>query len=151
MGYYDAAIDPQERWIGGYRNRGKDIIMESVQRVLDQQPLLSSEQSEQVMRRMVASNNQILTEVQALQVRDQQVPPELPPPLLPSLSLQARKQKGSTRKRALTGAEVSERQQKAMTRAQTRAQAMQKEKMAQKETPVTAVSRRTRSQRVTED
>ena len=151
MGYYDAAIDPQERWVGGYRNRGRDIIMESVQHVLDQQSLLSPEQSEQVMRRMVASNNQILTEVQALQVRDQQVPPELPPPLPPNLSLQGRKQKGSTRKRALTGAEVSERQQKAMSRAQTRAQAMQKEGMAQKEKPVTAASRRTRSQRVIEN
>ena len=125
--------------------------MESVQHVLDQQSLLSPEQAEQIMRRMVASNNHILTEVQALQVRDQQAPPELPPPLPPNLSLQARKQKGSTRKRALTGAEVSERQQKAMTRAQTRAQAMQKEEMAQKEKPAAAVSRRTRSQRVTEN
>ncbi|KAI9856973.1 MAG: hypothetical protein M1813_008689 [Trichoglossum hirsutum] len=151
MGYHDAAIDPQERWVGGYRNRGRDIVMESVQYVLNQQSLLSSKQSEQVMRRMVASNNQILTEVQALQVRDQQVPPELPSPLPPNLSLQARKQKGSTRKRALTGAEASERQQKAMTRAQTRAQAVQKEKAAQKDKPVIAVSRRTRSQRVTED
>ncbi|KAI9768539.1 MAG: hypothetical protein M1839_004006, partial [Geoglossum umbratile] len=147
MGYYDAAIDPQERWVGGYRNRGRDIIMESVQHVLDQQSLLSSEQSEQVMRRMVASNNQILTEVQALQAGDQQVPSELPPPLLPNLSLQARKQKGSTRKRALTGAEVSERQQKAMTRAQTRAQALQKGKVVQGGGSVTAVSRRTRSQK----
>jgi hypothetical protein len=149
--YYDTAIELQERWVGGYQNRGRDIIMESVQRVLDQQSLLSLKQSEQVMRRMVASNNQILTEVQVLQVRDQQVPSELPPPLLPNLSLQARKQKGSIRKRALTGAEVSKRRQKAMTRAQTRVQAMQKEKMTQKEKLVTAVLRRTRSKRATDN
>ena len=98
MGYYDAAIDPQECWIGGYRNRGKDIIIESVQNLLDQQSQLLPEQSERLMRRMVDSNNQILAEVHALQAKKQQVPPELPPPLPPNLSLQARKQKGSTRK-----------------------------------------------------
>jgi hypothetical protein len=35
MGYHNAAIDPQERWVGGYHNRGKDIVMESVQNLLD--------------------------------------------------------------------------------------------------------------------
>jgi hypothetical protein len=45
----------------------------------------------------------------------QDIPAELPPPLPSNLSLQAKKQKGSTRKGALTGAEVSDCQQKAMT------------------------------------
>ena len=31
MGYCDAAINTLERWVGGFRNRGKDIVMESVQ------------------------------------------------------------------------------------------------------------------------
>jgi len=57
MGYYDAAIDPQECWVGGYRNRGKDIIIESVQNLLDQQLQLLLEQSEWFMKRMVDSNN----------------------------------------------------------------------------------------------
>src|SRR5262245_31613141 len=100
---------------------------------------------------MIASNNQILAEVQVLQARNQQVPPELPLPLPPNLSLQAGKQKGSTRKQALTGVEVSECWQKAMTRAQTRAQAIEKEKAAQKEKVVATVARRTCSKKVTEN
>ena len=36
MGYYGAAINPLERWVGGFRNRGKDIVMELVQYLLDQ-------------------------------------------------------------------------------------------------------------------
>src|SRR4051794_7637454 len=105
MGYHDAAMDPQMRWVGGYRRRGKDILMESFENLLEQQSGLSSEQSEHLMRKMVKSNNQLLAEVQALKAQNQQVPPELPPPLPPNLSLQMKKQKGSTRKRALTGAE----------------------------------------------
>ncbi|KAI9763714.1 MAG: hypothetical protein M1839_006319 [Geoglossum umbratile] len=92
-------MDPQMRWVDGYRRRGKDILMESFENLLEQQSGLSSEQSEHLMRKMVKSNNQLLAEM--------------------------KKQKGSTRKRALTGAEASDRQQKAMTRAQTRAKAAQ--------------------------
>ncbi|KAI9765010.1 MAG: hypothetical protein M1839_005681 [Geoglossum umbratile] len=92
-------MDPQMRWVGGYKRRGKDILMESFENLLEQQSGLSSEQSEHLMRKMVKSNNQLLAEM--------------------------KKQKGSTRKRALTGAEASDRQQKAMTRAQTRAKAAQ--------------------------
>ena len=150
MGYHDAAIDPQEYWIGGYRNRGTDIVMESIQHLLDQQSQLLPEQSERLMRQVVDSNNQILAEVHALKTRNQQSPPMLPPPLPPTLSLQARKQKGSTRKRALTGAEASERAQKAMTRAQTRAKVVQAAESAQKKRTVTASKRQTRSQRVAE-
>ena len=56
MGYHDATINPQECWVGGFRNRGKDIMMESVQHLLDQQSQLLPEQSEHLMRRIVASN-----------------------------------------------------------------------------------------------
>ncbi|KAI9763423.1 MAG: hypothetical protein M1839_006450 [Geoglossum umbratile] len=100
-------------------------MLESFENLLEQQSGLSSEQSEHLMRKMVKSNNQLLAEVQALKAQNQQAPPELPPPLPPNLSLQMKKQKRSTRKRALTGAEASDRQQKAMTRAQTRAKAVQ--------------------------
>jgi hypothetical protein len=125
MGYHDAAIDPQERWIGGYRDRGQDIIMASVQHLLDQQVQLLPEQSERLMRQVVDHNKQLVAQAHAMRVMDQDVPAELPSALPSNLSLQAKKQKGNTRKRALTGAEVSERQQKAMTRAQTRAKAIQ--------------------------
>jgi hypothetical protein len=146
MGYHDAAIDSQERWVGGFCNRGMDIVMESVQHLLEHQSQLLPEQSERLMRRMVNNNNQILAEVHALKDRDEQIPAELPPPLPSNLSLQLKKQKGNTRKRALTGAEVSERQQKAMTRAQTRAKVIREAQHAQKETAV--MSRRcTRSQK----
>jgi hypothetical protein len=50
MGYHDAAIDPQECWVGGYRKRGKDIVMESVHNLLHQQSQLLPEKSEQLMR-----------------------------------------------------------------------------------------------------
>src|SRR3954447_24607859 len=60
MGYHDAAMDPQMRWVGGYRRRGKDILMESFENLLEQQSGLSSEQSEHLMRKMVKSNNQLL-------------------------------------------------------------------------------------------
>ncbi|KAI9771596.1 MAG: hypothetical protein M1840_001811 [Geoglossum simile] len=92
--------------------------MASVQELLDQQAQLLPEQSEHLIRQLVDHNRQL-----------------------------AKKQKGSTRKRALTGAEVSERQQKAMTRAQTRAKAVLKGKArAGKEMP----RRQTRSQKVAE-
>ncbi|KAI9760850.1 MAG: hypothetical protein M1840_002183 [Geoglossum simile] len=146
MGYHNAAIDPQERWVGGFRNRGKDIVMESVQHLLKHQSQLLPEQSEHLMRRMVNNNNQILAEIHALKARDEEIPSELPPPLPSNLSLQARKQKGSTRKRALTGAEASERQQKAMTRAQTRARAAREVQSTQEGVAVT-FKRRTRSQK----
>ena len=110
MGYHDTAIDPQECWVGGFKDRGTDIVMESVHYLLQHQSQLLPEQSERLMRQMVDNNNQILAEVHALKARDQQLPAELPPPLPPNLSLQAKKQKGNTRKRALTGAEVSEHQ-----------------------------------------
>ena len=95
---------------------------------------------------MVDNNNQILAEVHALKARDQQLPAELPPPLPPNLSLQAKKQKGNTRKRALTGAEVSEHQQKAMTRAQTRAMAVKESKKTKCRVAVIP-KRQTRSQK----
>jgi hypothetical protein len=50
MRYHDAAIDPEERWVDGYRNRDKDIVMESVHNLLDQQSQLLPEQSEHLMR-----------------------------------------------------------------------------------------------------
>jgi hypothetical protein len=117
MGYYDAVINPQECWVGEYRNREKVILMESISHILDQWSQLSAEQSEEVIKQIVASNNQILNEVQVLQEENRELPLELPLPLPPNLSLKAWKQKGSTRKWALTGAEASEHQQKAMTRA----------------------------------
>jgi hypothetical protein len=107
--YYDAVINPQERWIGGYRNRGKDIVMESIQLVLDQQSQLPPQQFKEIIRRIMASNDQIMNEVQTLQDENHQLPPELPPAMSPNSNLKAQKQKGSTRKLALTGAEVSER------------------------------------------
>ena len=85
-----------------------------------------------------------------MQAKKQQAPPELPPPLPPNLSLQARKQKGSTRKQALTGAEASERQQKALTRAQTRARAVQVAQDSQEKKVVTSSRRKTRSQKAAE-
>jgi hypothetical protein len=58
MGYHDAAIDPQERWIGGFRDRGQDIVMESISHLLEQQSQLLPEQSERLVRRMVDNNKQ---------------------------------------------------------------------------------------------
>jgi hypothetical protein len=77
------------------------------------------------MRQMVSNNGQLLAEACTSQARGQGLLAELPPPLPPSLNLQKKKKKGSTRKRALTGAEASECQQKALTRAQKRAKAAQ--------------------------
>jgi hypothetical protein len=102
MGYHDAAIDPQERWIGGFRDRGQDIVMESISHLLEQQSQLLPEQSEHLMRRMVDNNKQLLAEAHMLRVSNREIPPELPPPLPSNLSLQMKKKKGSTRKRALT-------------------------------------------------
>ncbi|KAI9853734.1 MAG: hypothetical protein M1813_001824 [Trichoglossum hirsutum] len=142
IGYYDAAINPQERWIGGFRDRGQDIVIESVPNLLEQQSQLLSEQSERLMRQMVDNNEQLLAEAYALKARDREIPAKLPPPLPPNLSLQLKK-KRSTRKRALTGAEASERRQKAMTRAQKRAQVAQKTHRE----PVTLPRRQTRAQK----
>jgi hypothetical protein len=75
-GYYDGAIDPQEHWVGG--NRGKDIVLESVQNVLAQGAEMLPEQSEHLMRRMVESNNQIMAEVRALEKKTREISPELP-------------------------------------------------------------------------
>ena len=108
MGYHDAAIDPQECWVSGFSDRGTNIAMESVHHLLQHQSQLLPEQSERLMRQMVDNNTQILTEAHALRAGNQQLPAELPPSLPPNLSLQAKKQKGNTRKRALTDAEVSE-------------------------------------------
>ena len=77
------------------------------------------------MRQLIDHNRQLVSEAHTIRAMDQDIPAELPPPLPSNLSLQAKKQKKSTRKQALTGAEVSERQQKAMTRAQARAKAVQ--------------------------
>jgi hypothetical protein len=38
MGYHYAAIDPTERWVGGIRDRGQDIVLGSVTELLEQQP-----------------------------------------------------------------------------------------------------------------
>src|SRR5437773_2919321 len=67
------------------------------------------------------ANGRSTTELPALQVCRWSVEPQIPTKLsslLLNLSLKAWKQKGSTRKQALTGAEASECQQKAMARAQ---------------------------------
>ena len=85
-----------------------------------------------------------------MRVLDQDVPAELPPPLPSNLSLQAKKQKGSTRKQALTGAEVSEHQQKAMTRARARVKAIQGAQitgMEGRKSKETASKMQTRSQK----
>jgi hypothetical protein len=95
------------------------------------------------MRQMVDNNKQLLAEAYALKARDREIPAKLLPPLPSNLSLQLKKKKGSTRKRALTGAEASERRQKAMTRAQKRAQVAQKTHRE----PVTLPRRQTRAQK----
>ena len=94
-------------------------------------------------------NKQLLAEAHAMKARDQGLPTELPSLLPPNLSLQAKKKKGSTRKRALTGAEASERQQKAMTRAQKRARVAQEAQRAKEAqgVPVTPPRRQTRAQK----
>ena len=50
MGYHDAAINLQECWVGGFRDRGQDIVMESVSYLLEQQSQLLPEQSEHLLR-----------------------------------------------------------------------------------------------------
>ena len=104
-----------------YRNRGRDIVVELVQTLLTSQLQLLPEQSECLIRCIVAGNNQLLAEVHTLEEREHQIPSELPLSLPPNLSLQAKKAKGNTRKRALTGVEVSEHQDRMMTRVQARA------------------------------
>ncbi|KAI9762576.1 MAG: hypothetical protein M1840_001202 [Geoglossum simile] len=138
--------DGRSSWRGDVPPLHKDIVMKSVQHLLKHQSQLLPEQSEHLMRRMVNNNNQILAEIHVLKARDEEIPSELPPPLPSNLSLQARKQKGSTRKRALTGAEASEHQQKAMTRAQTRARAAREVQSTQEGVAVT-FKRHTRSQK----
>jgi hypothetical protein len=69
------------------------------------------------MRQLVDHNRQLVSEAHAMRAIDQDIPVELPLLLPPNLSLQAKKQKRSTRKQALTGAEVSECWQKAITKA----------------------------------
>ncbi|KAI9767863.1 MAG: hypothetical protein M1840_005356 [Geoglossum simile] len=142
MRYHDAAINPEERWVGGMRNRDQDIILESVAELLEQQSQLLPEQSERLMRQMVSNNEQLLAEAHTMKAIDQALPAQLPPPLPPNLSLQVRKKKGSTKKRALTGAEISERQQGALTRAQKRARVIQ-----ENQRPPSPPKRRTRAQR----
>jgi hypothetical protein len=56
MGYYDAALNPQECWIGGYRNRGQDIIVALIQQLFNQQTQLLPEQSECLIRQVVNHN-----------------------------------------------------------------------------------------------
>ena len=99
--------------------------MASVQNLFDQQAQLLPEQSEHLMRQLVDHNRQLVSEAHAMRAIDQDIPAKLPPFLPSNLSLQAKKQKGSTRKRAITSAEVSKHQQKAMTRAQIRAKIVQ--------------------------
>jgi hypothetical protein len=77
-GYHEVAIDSQEHYEGRYRNRGKDIVIESVHNLLDQLSQLLPELSEKLMKQIVAINNEILAEVRALQAKDQQVPPDWP-------------------------------------------------------------------------
>ncbi|KAI9766407.1 MAG: hypothetical protein M1840_006513 [Geoglossum simile] len=82
---------------------------------------------------MVDNNEQLLAEAHALRVRDQEIPTNLPS-RMPG-DLQLKKKKGSTRKRALTGAEASGRQQSALTRAQKRARLAQEAQDAKKGQP----------------
>ena len=91
---------------------------------------------------MISNNEQLLAEVHAMKTIDQVLPVQLPPPLLPNLSLQVKKKKESTRKRALTGAEISERQQVVLTRAQKRAQIAQESQRS-----LSPPKRRTRAQK----
>jgi hypothetical protein len=98
MSYHDAAINPKERWVGGYRNRSHDIVMESISHLLEQQSQLLPEQSERLMRQMMSNNEQLLAEAHALKARDQGLLAELPSPLPSNLSLQAKKKNRNTRK-----------------------------------------------------
>jgi len=111
MGYYDAALDPQEQQPGRFSNRGRDLIMSSMHQVLDQQSHLLSEDAERIALQVVNNNAQVLAEMQALEERERQLPAEMPTPVPPNPNLQLKKKKGSTRKRALTGAEAAERQE----------------------------------------
>jgi hypothetical protein len=100
---------------------------------------------------VVDHNKQLVAEAHAIRAMDQDVPAELPPSLSSNLSLQMKKQKGSTRKRALTGAEVSECRQKAMTRAQTKARVVQEAQVTRaenREDRKTSSKMQTRSQKV---
>src|SRR5579862_2300515 len=107
------------------RNRGQVIVLGSVAELLQQQSQLLPEQSEHLMRQMVSNNEQLLAKVHAMRAIGQALPIQLPSPLLPNLSLQVKKKKGSTRKHTLTGTEISEHQQVALTRAQKRARVAQ--------------------------
>ncbi|KAI9762600.1 MAG: hypothetical protein M1840_001193 [Geoglossum simile] len=142
MGYHDVAIDLNKYWVREMRNRGQDIVLGSVAELLEQQSQLLPEQSECLMKQMVSNNEQLLAEAHAMRAIDQALPVQLPPPLPPNLSLQVKKKKGSTRKRALTGAEISERQQVALTWAQKRARVAQESQQ-----PPSPPKRRTQAQR----
>ncbi|KAI9761359.1 MAG: hypothetical protein M1840_001955 [Geoglossum simile] len=76
-----------------------------------------------------------MTKAHALKVRDREIPTNLPSRLSPNLSLQLKKKKGSTRKRALTGAEAFDHQQSVLTRTQKRARLAQEAQNAKKGQP----------------
>ncbi|KAI9856986.1 MAG: hypothetical protein M1813_008702 [Trichoglossum hirsutum] len=126
MRYHDATLNVQEHQPSRFQNRGRDIIVDSVYEVIARQSQQLPEGAERLAIKIVANNAQVLADLDALEEQDRQLPVEAPIPIPRNTRLQQRKLKGSTKKRALTGAEASERQENtimARTRFQTRARA----------------------------
>ncbi|KAI9865077.1 MAG: hypothetical protein M1813_002395 [Trichoglossum hirsutum] len=100
--------------------------MDSIYKVVDRQSHLRLEQADQIAALVVSNNDRVLAEIDTLTAQDRQLPLEMPLLIPPNPNLQQHKKKGSTRKRALTGAEAAERQERviqARTRSQAQAQA----------------------------
>ena len=88
-------------------------------------------------RQVVSNNTQIMAEMDALKEAERQMSAEMPAPIPTRKNLQEQKKKGSTRKRALTGAEAAERQERviqARNRAQKRAEIAQEAAKSQRRT-----------------
>jgi hypothetical protein len=137
MGYHDAAIDPNREWGDAYRNRGKDIIMNSIHDLLSSQSGHLPENIERMARQVVSNNTQVMAEMDALKEAERQMPAEMPAPIPTRKNLQKQKKKGSTRKRALTGAEAAERQERVIqtrNRTQKRAEIAQEAAKSQRRT-----------------
>jgi hypothetical protein len=125
LGYYDVALDSEERLEDKFANKSKDLIIDSVHEVLSRQSHLLSEDTERIAMSMVAHNTEVMVEINSLEERNHQIPGVLPEPRPPRTNLQYKKSKESTRKRALTGAEAVEQQERvchARTRLQVQAQ-----------------------------
>ena len=77
--------------------------------MVQKREIIESWMSTKEKKIMISNNNQLLAEIDSLHERKQQMPLRMPISVSENPNLQQKKKKGSTRKRAFTGAKASER------------------------------------------